>query len=96
VEWDLSSEYLPPVSRLLGWDEATGPYLDHNHRKRIDIGLLTDWTFPIQNLRRSPSHGMAICDRFSNPKFWSDGGKAEVGQSCMTGFIHKDARLKHD
>jgi len=71
--------------------EVTNPYLNNDHRERIDIRFLADRPFPVQNLRSSPSYCVPVFDRYSGPKVWGDRGETKIGQTCMTCLVHKNA-----
>ena len=70
-------------------------HLDHDHRKREDICFLAVCSLLVQDLRRSPSHSVAMIT-YGGPygiQVLSDHSKPKIRDPRATGGICKDVRL---
>jgi len=70
-------------------------YFDHDHRERENDRFLAAWPFLLQNLRCSPSWGVAVLARGTQYgiQVLGDFSEAKIGDAYATGVIYKDVLL---
>ena len=69
-------------------------YLDHDHRKRENVGFLTIIPL-VPHLWRNPPHGEPVLTRGAphGIQVFGDLGETKVRDQYVTGFFHKDIGL---
>jgi len=70
-------------------------YFNHDHRERKNVGFLAACPLLLQDLRCSPSWGVALLMRGPQHRIrvLSDLGEPKICKARMTGVAHEDAQL---